>query len=173
MTASGSEFDKPEKPHKKGRKKKFNAVIFNKVIQLVSKGLLIGEAVKRCGIGTTCFYEGIQDDTEKTNALKRAQIRGPVAKLAAEGYRRAIEGCERQTFYQGVECGKYREYSDTVLIFLLKKWHPEVYDDKPASFVNTVVNNPAKVQEIDARLKQADEIGDRLLSQFEARKAFA
>lgn len=47
--------------------------------------------------------------------------------LEAEARRRAIHGVDRPVFYKGKECGKIREYSDTLLIFLLKANRPEKY----------------------------------------------
>ena len=40
--------------------------------------------------------------------------------LEAEARRRAVEGVRKPVFYQGVICGWVGEYSDTLLIFLLK-----------------------------------------------------
>lgn len=50
---------------------------------------------------------------------------------AAEGelYRRAVEGTLKPVFYQGGECGEIREYSDTLLMFMLKGHKPEKYRD--------------------------------------------
>ena len=49
--------------------------------------------------------------------------------LEAEAVRRAVEGVERPVFYQGKQCGVIPEYSDTLLIFLLKAARPEKYRD--------------------------------------------
>ena len=40
--------------------------------------------------------------------------------LRSEARRRAVEGVVKPVYYQGVECGGIREYSDTLLIFLMK-----------------------------------------------------
>jgi hypothetical protein len=51
--------------------------------------------------------------------------------LEAEAYRRAVEGVERPVgWYKGQAGGSVREYSDTLLIFLLKGLRPEKYGDR-------------------------------------------
>lgn len=50
--------------------------------------------------------------------------------LEAEARRRAVEGTVRPVFYQGEEVGGIREYSDTLLIFLLKGALPEKYAER-------------------------------------------
>src|SRR4051794_13562219 len=49
--------------------------------------------------------------------------------MEAEARRRAVEGTERPVFYKGKQVGAIREYSDTLLIFLLKAHRPEKYRD--------------------------------------------
>jgi hypothetical protein len=45
--------------------------------------------------------------------------------LEDEAARRAKDGWEEPVFYQGVECGHVRKFSDTLLIFLLKARDPK------------------------------------------------
>jgi hypothetical protein len=47
--------------------------------------------------------------------------------LEAEAWRRAVEGTGRPVFYQGKQVGAIREYSDALLMFLLKAARPEKY----------------------------------------------
>ena len=58
--------------------------------------------------------------------------------LEAEARRRAVEGWEEPVFYQGIETGLVRKYSDTLLIFLLKGARPEKYRDR----VSTELSGP-------------------------------
>lgn len=51
-------------------------------------------------------------------------------KLEREAWRRAVEGTNKPVFYQGVECGYIREYSDTLMTLLLKAHRPEKYKDR-------------------------------------------
>jgi len=50
--------------------------------------------------------------------------------LEAEARRRAIEGWDEPVFYQGVQTGVIRKYSDALLQTLLKGWRPERYKDR-------------------------------------------
>jgi len=54
--------------------------------------------------------------------------------LEPEAIRRAVEGSERGIWYQGERVGVEREYSDTLLIFLLKGWNPDRYKDRREVF---------------------------------------
>jgi hypothetical protein len=49
------------------------------------------------------------------------------AALENEAVRRAYHGVEKPVFYKGEVCGYTQDYSDTLLIFLLKARKPEVY----------------------------------------------
>lgn len=50
--------------------------------------------------------------------------------LEAEARRRAVDGWDEPIHYQGVEVGRVRRFSDTLLIFLLKAANPEKYRDR-------------------------------------------
>ena len=50
--------------------------------------------------------------------------------LEKEARRRAVGGTEEPVYYQGVEVGTVRRYSDTLLIFLMKGNNPEKYRDR-------------------------------------------
>ena len=54
--------------------------------------------------------------------------------LEPEAIRRAVEGTERGIWYQGERVGVEKEYSDTLLIFLLKGWNPARYKDRREIF---------------------------------------
>jgi len=49
--------------------------------------------------------------------------------LEDEARRRAAEGVSKPVFYQGEQCGSVQEFSDTLLIFLLKGRRPEKFRD--------------------------------------------
>ena len=54
-------------------------------------------------------------------------------RLEQEARRRAVEGTQKPVFYKGEQCGIIREYSDILLIFLLKGIRPEKYKERFAS----------------------------------------
>ena len=57
--------------------------------------------------------------------------------------RRASEGTLKPVFYQGKMCGEIREYSDTLLIFLLKARRPETYRER--SDINSTVRGTLRM----------------------------
>ena len=50
--------------------------------------------------------------------------------LEPEAFRRAVEGVTKKIYYQGQKIGTERQYSDTLLIFLLKAHAPEKYSER-------------------------------------------
>lgn len=71
--------------------------------------------------------------------------------LEAEAWRRAKTGTLKPVYHGGKEVGKIREYSDTLLIFLLKGHRPERFGSKvehsgpgggPISFRDILVERP-------------------------------
>lgn len=52
------------------------------------------------------------------------------AQMEDEAYRRAVKGNVRPVYQSGKLVGRLREYSDILLMFLMKKKMPEVYGDQ-------------------------------------------
>ena len=50
--------------------------------------------------------------------------------LEPEAVRRAVDGVEKGVYHEGDQVGTVRQYSDTLLIFLLKGWRPERYRER-------------------------------------------
>ena len=59
--------------------------------------------------------------------------------MEAEARRRGVEGTLKPVFYKGEECGQVREYSDTLLIFLLKAHDPKYRDRQQVEHSGSVV----------------------------------
>jgi hypothetical protein len=49
--------------------------------------------------------------------------------LDAEAWRRSIKGLEKGVYYRGIKVDVVKEFSDTLLIFLMKAHRPEKYRD--------------------------------------------
>jgi hypothetical protein len=88
-------------------------------------------AAKLAGIDRSAIYQpGWRDDRKFEDALARAELMACDI-LEAEAYRRAVEGVEKPVgWYKGRPGGYVREYSDVLLIFLLKGIRPEKYRDR-------------------------------------------
>lgn len=89
--------------------------------------------------------------------------------LEAEAVRRARDGTLRPVFHAGKKCGEVREYSDTLLIFLLKARDPAKYRENARLEVAGDPANPLAVAgSIDVlaeieRLRPAfEDVADRM-----------
>src|SRR4051794_28958869 len=86
-------------------------------------------------VAAACRHAGISRQTAYVNKAANAEfaalwdqaIEDATDDLELEARRRAKDGCEKPVFYQGEECGSVREYSDTLMIFLLKAHRPDKY----------------------------------------------
>lgn len=85
----------------------------------------IKQAAARAGISRDTHYAWLADEAY-AKAFESAREEA-VESLEAEARRRAVEGCERPVYQGGEQVGTVREYSDTLLIFLLKGAAPGKY----------------------------------------------
>lgn len=73
-----------------------------------------------------------RDSEDFAAALDEARRMG-MDHLEDAAVQRAVRGVEKPVFYQGTECGTVTEYSDTLLMFLLKAERPDKYREPKAS----------------------------------------
>lgn len=76
---------------------------------------------------TIYYYE--RDDADFATAFREAQQLGADV-LEDEARRRAFEGVEKTIYHQGIAVDTAREYSNTLMVFLLKGAKPEKYKDR-------------------------------------------
>ncbi len=76
----------------------------------------------------TVVYEWQEHDNEFAAAFRDAEIEATEV-MEAEGHRRGFLGVEKPIFHQGVIVGHVQEYSDNLLMFMLKARNPEKYRD--------------------------------------------
>jgi hypothetical protein len=101
----------------------------------VSASANIKAACAAAGVGRATVYQRRDSDVEFAGLLSLA-LDDAVDDLELEARRRAHEGVERPVFGSGgpgvgtVEVGRIREYSDTLMIFLLKAHRPEKYRER-------------------------------------------
>lgn len=81
-------------------------------------------------------------------------------RLEQEARRRAVEGTEKPVFYKGEMCGLIQEYSDTLLIFLLKGARPEKYKERISAEHTGKGGGPIEVRNYD---QLSDEELDQLI----------
>lgn len=69
-----------------------------------------------------------RDETFKEQVAEAVEI--STQHMEAEAHRRAVRGVKKPVFYRGEEVGQIDEYSDGLLMFLLRSRRPDVYGDK-------------------------------------------
>jgi hypothetical protein len=96
-----------------------------------------------------CMVYRQRDTDPEFAAAWDAALDEAVDSLEAEGWRRARDGTLKPVFQGGEKCGEIREYSDTLLIFLLK-------GHRPARFRETVRQEQQHSGEVLIRVKYDD-----------------
>jgi hypothetical protein len=95
----------------------------------------ITQAAEVVGMSRTMHYMWLEDDPAYQAAFKAANEQA-CDRLRQEARRRAVEGTDKPVFYQGAQCGTIREYSDTLLIFLMKGAMPDEFRERQQVDVN-------------------------------------
>ena len=81
-------------------------------------------------VGRSSHYRWLAEDPAYREAFDQAK-EDAADILEAEAFRRAVDGVEKPVgWYKGKPGGYVREYSDILLIFLLKALRPEKYRDR-------------------------------------------
>jgi hypothetical protein len=88
----------------------------------------VSRAARVAGIKRSTLYKWRKEDETFALAWDEALEEG-IDKLEAEAVRRAKDGTQEPVYYQGKQVGTIQRYSDTLLIFLLKKLRPEKFGD--------------------------------------------
>jgi len=86
-------------------------------------------AAQEVSISRTTAYRWREEDADFAEAWDDATDEG-TDRLEQEAIRRGRDGVKKPVFHQGVVCGHLQEYSDTLLIFMLKARRPEVYRER-------------------------------------------
>lgn len=87
-------------------------------------------AADRAGVSRRVVYDWRREDPDFALAFDEAALDSLEA-LEYEAFRRAREGVPKPVYWQGERVGQVREYSDTLLIFLLKARAPDIYRTGP------------------------------------------
>lgn len=90
---------------------------------------LVTESAKRAGIHRDTAYDRRAKDPEFGRRWSDAEERSTEL-LEREAYRRAAVGTEKPVYYKGKRIDLVREYSDVLLIFLLKARRPQTYRER-------------------------------------------
>lgn len=136
------------KPKTKKQDDSFGAIRHHKKGAFLSAFARLGNIRRACDVATVdrqSHYNWLRDDPEYARAFETAKL-DACDRLEAEARRRAVRGTVRPVFHQGVQCGGIREYSDTLLIFLLKGALPEKYSDRHKTEITGAQGKPIQVE---------------------------
>ena len=98
-------------------------------LKLLAETANVAESADLVGIDRSTAYLQRKKNPEFAADWDDA-IETAVEAMEAEAYRRAVKGTNKPVFHKGEECGVIKEYSDTLLIFLLKAHRPQKYIEK-------------------------------------------
>lgn len=115
---------------KKGRKSVYAAQRLKRQAFLAAYAQLgnITSAAKAAGIDRTSHYLWLADKAYKkafTDSDEQATER-----MEQEAWRRAVVGTDKPIYWKGVKVDTLKEYSDVLLIFLLKARRPDKYRER-------------------------------------------
>jgi hypothetical protein len=85
----------------------------------------LSDAATSANVDRSQHYRWL-DDPDYAAAFEQARATA-VDRLEREAMRRAVAGVEETVWYKGEAVGTQLRYSDTLLMFLLNGWRPEVY----------------------------------------------
>ena len=89
----------------------------------------VRRAADEAGVSPRLLYWHRKQSPEFAEAWQEALTEAIESVLEPEALRRAVEGVQKPVYQQGELVGHVREYSDTLLIFLLKAARPDKYRD--------------------------------------------
>jgi hypothetical protein len=115
----------------------------------------VSRAADAAGIWRSTAYDEREKSPRFAADWDRALDLGTSA-LEDEARRRAFEGVEKPIYQGGSLVGQVQEYSDTLLIFLLKAHRPKYRDTSRNVTINITPEQAAKLSdaEIDALLQK-------------------
>lgn len=119
-------------------------------LKALSGGKTVASAACDAGMDRRGLYRLRQKDARFRArwdaALEMQQCRS-LDPLELEAERRAVEGTEKPVFRGGKIVGHVRDYSDSMLMFLLKARYPERYDRKSAYQEDTGASDLSGIRE--------------------------
>ncbi len=103
----------------------------NKMLFLMhfAKSGIQGQACSLAGVSRVTVHHWKMEDKIFADLYEEAIVIS-IEALEIEARRRAMDGLAKPVFYQGMRCGTVQEYSDTLLVLLLKAHKPDKYREK-------------------------------------------
>jgi len=98
-------------------------------LEALSESCNVSKACDKAELGRSTAYDWRASDAGFAADWDRALEIG-IGALEDEAHRRAFEGNDRPIVHLGKVTGTFKEYSDTLTIFLLKAHRPEKYRER-------------------------------------------
>lgn len=130
---------------------RFTASTREEFLDCLRRGFTISAAARSVGFSRRAAYNNRDADEAFAAEWDEAMEEGKDY-LEQEARRRAVEGTVKPVFYQGEECGGIREYSDTLLLAMLKAKRIE-YREKVDLNANVNLSIPQLLDEARKRLR--------------------
>ena len=127
----------------------------------------VSAAAAAVGMSRSGAYQLREKDWPFSKAWEEAVEVG-VDQLESEARRRALEGVDKPLYYQGKQCGVTKEYSDVLLIFLLKKLRPAIFDptlitrEEALKYINKIGDVLTYFVSSEDRGKASDFLDDKI-----------
>src|SRR5438105_14844033 len=115
--------------HSMTRRAPRTVTLDDRFLDALAAGQTVSAAAQTAGYSRRAVYDRRKADPAFRQRWDEA-VAVAIERLEAEADRRAVEGVLEPVFYQGIECGQVRRYSDTMLIFRLKALKPETYRER-------------------------------------------
>jgi len=109
---------------------------------------IITKAAEVAGISRRTHYKWLEADKDYAKQFSEATEDAADA-MESEAWRRAMQGTEKPVFYKGKQCGSIQEFSDVLLIFMLKGARPEKYRERVEHMGGIDTKKTARVVEED------------------------
>jgi len=114
----------------------------------------IAAACRAAGVARSTVYEHVSageapeaaPDAKAWKVRYQAALDDSIDRLDSEAYRRAHDGFLEPVYFQGIECGTIRRYSDGLLMFLLRARRPAVYKERTAQELSGPGGRPIQTE---------------------------
>lgn len=120
-------------------------------LTILSQTANVTAAAEAIGVFRSTVYTWRENDAEFAAAWAYAEKLG-VEGMKDEVNRRAFNGVNEPVFYQGMECGVIRKYSDTLAMFLIKARDPAYRDSTKVELSGQLALNEMTDEDIRAEL---------------------
>ena len=127
---------------------RFSAKKKDAFVQALAATGHVGKAAAAIGFTARVAYQHRHLDPAFAQAWDEALAAAMDTVLEPEAIRRAVEGVEKAVYHRGEQIGIQREYSDTLLIFLLKGWKSDRYKERSEVFHRGAVDLLRKLERI-------------------------